>query len=181
MVFSTKYVFAVENSVGLMVGKEIGLIYTQQYNRLNISFDGGWLSGVAGGRVALNGGCRVFSMFGMADWIGFSKKNLVDIKLDFGLGVFGQYLDKKYQQSTLAKEMDYTVPFGVQFFGKIYFNVSPSWIFSLYVNAPIIIDDKNEKIKKERDSWKYSLYLIQLAVQYKINFTRQEKTDKVLD
>jgi hypothetical protein len=89
-----------------------------------------------------------------------------DLQLHAGLGAYGQYLHKN---TTLAKEIDYTIPCGMQ----VWVNMSyayKKWECAAHATMPFILNDKNAEFKKHRACWKKYMYYVQISVQYKIIF-----------
>jgi hypothetical protein len=168
----TKPSFAIEHQVGGILGKEIGVIYTQQHNKWLLSADAGWLTGVAGARVAVNGGYRILSFMSIADkldwnWIKTGMGKRLDIQEYLGVGVYGQYLHESSKECSYARKMDFNIPYGLQLWAKMSFIYS-SWEWSWQVSLPFIFDDKNKEYEKRRTYWEFIPYIMQLSVQYKL-------------
>ncbi|MDR1342344.1 MAG: hypothetical protein LBK18_03700 [Prevotellaceae bacterium] len=166
-----------EHHLGMIGGKVVGPIYTLQHNRWNVTTTGGWLTGFKGGYASLTGGYRVFSLLENFEYAGVKLLYGRGIRVDLGLGIFGLgYVAPTLQQKKLARELDYTTPFGVQFIGKIYFNVSPNWSYGMHIGIPLLTNPTEESIGYSDNNsgvalWKGLLYLYQISLQYRLEST----------
>ncbi|MDR3187726.1 MAG: hypothetical protein LBT94_00880 [Prevotellaceae bacterium] len=165
-----------EHYLGGVAGKVTGPIYTLQHKRWNVTASGGWLTGFKGGYASVLGGYRVVSLL---ENFGYGDVKLLygsGIGVDLGLGVFGLgYVAPTLRQRQLARELDYTTPFGVHFTGKVYFNVSPNCSYGMHIGIPLLMNPTEESIGYGDNSsrsvalWKGLLYIYQFSLQYKFS------------
>jgi hypothetical protein len=176
-----------EHHVGMIGGKVLGPVYTLQHNRWSVTTAGGWLTGFKGGYASVTGGFRVIRLLensGYSNGADFTP--FQGINVDLGLGIFGLgYVAPTAKQKELARKMDYATPFGVQFIGKIYFNVAPNWTLGMHIGAPLLMNPAEESIGYSNDNsdvalWKGMLYLYQISLQYKLESAgKARKVDKI--
>ncbi|MDR3366628.1 MAG: hypothetical protein LBO71_06645 [Prevotellaceae bacterium] len=167
-----------EHHLGVIGGKVLGPTYTLQHNRWNVTATGGWLTGFKGGYASVTGGYRVISLLRDFRYFGNESADFLygkGISVDLGLGVFGLgYLAPTVTQRKLAREMDYTTPLGVQFTGKVYFNVSPNGSFGMHIGVPLLTNPTEVSIGYNAHNaalWKIWLYIYQISLQYKLGST----------
>ena len=158
----------------MIAGKVMGPVYTMQHKRWNVTATGGWLTGFKGGYVSVLGGYRVISLLEDFGYNGVKLLYGNGVRADFGLGIFGLgYAAPTSKQRKLARELDYTTPFGVHFTGKVYFNVSPNCSYGVHIGAPLLMNPTEESIGYSDSNsgvalWKGLLYIYQLSLQYKL-------------
>jgi hypothetical protein len=164
-----------EHHLGLIGGKVLGPMYTLQHNRWNVTAGGGWLTGFKGGYASVTGGYRVISLLENFGSYEAQPKFLYGggVGVDLGLGVFGLgYAAPTSRQRKLARELDYTTPFGALFFGKVYFNVSPSWSYGVHIGCPLLLNPTEESVGYNSHNangiGKWCLYVVQMSLQYKL-------------
>ena len=149
----------------MIAGKMIGPMYTLQHHRWDVTATGGWLTGLRGGHVSVNG------TYKLLDGVGTETMGVYA-----GLGLFGQGFTAASgsKQERFAKRMNYDTPFGVQIATKMHIEFSEKWSYEMHIGMPLIFTE-NDFSGEKRSAWELMLYTFQLSLQYKLKNTGKEK------